>query len=318
MSQSSPTRPVRDRLLRASLLGNAVFSATTGAALTLVPVEVAELAGLDAPAALRLLGTGLLAFAGLVAWVGTRARLRALPAVLISFADLMWVAVSVALVLVAPPLILAGGSLSVLLVALAVLGFGVGQLLGVRRLLRETHPRLGAWHHCLSVDVDVPPDAMWKVVSDLGAISRFVPALVRSDLVANVRPSEGAVRACADTSGRQWKEVCTSFEPHAHQLRLRFRTEADDFPYPMRVMHGGWEVASRGEGSRVTVWWSVTPTMPLLSWLLVAIMGHRLDAAFPSVVERMAAHANQTSNAIRTPGRLKASMPRPRLASASC
>lgn len=100
--------------------------------------------------------------------------------------------------------------------------------------LAQDRPRLGTWRHCLSIYVDVPPDAMWKVVSDLGAISRFVPALVSSDLVADVRPSEGAVRACSDVSGRQWEEVYTSFEPHAHRLSLRFRTEADKFPYPMR------------------------------------------------------------------------------------
>ncbi len=291
MSAKSPSRPARERLLRAALLGNAAFSATNGAAMTLFSREFAGLVGLDVPAALRLLGLGLLAFAGLVAWTGARKRLRALPAVLISFADLLWVAGSAALVLVPPPFMHPGAARAVLLVALAVLGFGVGQLLGVRRLLRETNPQLGAWRHCLSVDVDAPPGAMWQVVSDLGAISRFVPTLVRSDLVDHVTPREGAVRACADTSGRQWEEVCTAFEPRARRLRLRFRTEADNFPYPMQRMHGGWEVAPRGEGSRVTVWWSVTPTRSTVPWLLVAMMGHRLDSDFPAVLERMAAHA---------------------------
>lgn len=299
----------RDRLLRASLLCNAAFSACTGAAMAALPRLVAAHTGLDTPVALRLLGLGLLAFAGGVAWTGTRGRLTALPAVVISFADLLWVVGSAALVLAAPPFIGAGGAESVLLVAAVVLGFGVTQLLGVRRLLRETAPDLGTWRHCLSVDVDAPPDAMWRVVSDLGAISRFVPALVHSELVGDVQPAQGSVRACSDHSGRRWEEVCTDFEPRARRLSLRFRTEADDFPYPMREMHGGWEVAPHGEGSRVTVWWSVTPTTAHLPWLLVAVMGQRLDVDFPPVIERMAAHAL---------GRSDASTSRPRPAPAVC
>ena len=291
LSAKSSSGPGRERLLRTALLGNAAFSATTGAAMTLFPNAVAGLAGIDVPVALRVLGLGLLAFAGVVAWTGIRNRLRAWLAVLISFADLLWVAGSAVLVLVSPPFMHAGSARPVLLVAFAVLGFGVLQLLGVRRLLRETSPHLGAWRHCLSVNVDAPPDAMWRVVSDLGAISRFVPTLVNSALVDDVAPREGAVRVCADTSGRQWEEVCTAFEPRARRLRLRFRTEADNFPYPMKEMHGGWKVEPHREGSRVMVWWSMTPTLSMVPWLLVALMGRRLDKAFPTVIERMAAHA---------------------------
>jgi hypothetical protein len=309
MSQRSLSHAPQDRQLRAALLGNAVFSATTGIAMALAPEDIARLAGLDAPALLRLLGLGLLAFAAVVLWIGTRERLRALLAVLISLADLTWVAASVAFILISPSVMPAGSTSAVLLVALAVLGFALAQLHGVRQFLRETDSQLGEWRHSLSVDVDAAPDVMWDVVADLGAISDFVPTLVRSDLIDHVAPGEGAVRACADLEGHQWQEACTVFEPRARQLRLRFRTEADDFPYPMRTMVGGWHVAPCGAGARVTVWWSVTPTMSTMPWLLVAMMGHRLDLDFPAVIARMAA---------RAAGHPVAPVSRLRLASAPC
>ena len=130
MSQRSLSHAPQDRQLRAALLGNAVFSATTGIAMALAPEDIARLAGLDAPALLRLLGLGLLAFAAVVLWIGTRERLRALLAVLISLADLTWVAASVAFILISPSVMPAGSTSAVLLVALAVLGFALAQLHG--------------------------------------------------------------------------------------------------------------------------------------------------------------------------------------------
>jgi hypothetical protein len=130
------------------------------------------------------------------------------------------------------------------------------------------------------------------VISDLGSISRYMPELAQSEIRGGLPAGVGAVRACRHEQGHRWAEQCTAFDEQAMKFDVRFLTEEAGFPYPMRAMHGGWQVEPRVGGSRVTVWWSVTPSVRFVPpWLVVALMGASIDRSFPKLVERMSAAA---------------------------
>ena len=139
------------RRLRAALLANAMFSVVTGATLLAAPGLVGRWLGQPAPAVYMVIGGGLLAFAAHVAWTATRPQLSTVQALVISVADLGWVAGTAGL--------LAGWSASfsslglalIVAVAVAVFGFAWAQLSGVRAAYRRGATLVGAVHGFRSV-----------------------------------------------------------------------------------------------------------------------------------------------------------------------
>ena len=140
-----PWGPVRDQLpgtgltshdsaafLRRSLQLDGVASGLTGALLLVAAGPVSTLIGNAAPAVARLGGAGLLVFAAALLWNarrGTVARGEVVAAVLLNIA---WVIGSVALIALGPLPVL--GNVAVAAVALAVLGFTLLEIVGLRRL----------------------------------------------------------------------------------------------------------------------------------------------------------------------------------------
>jgi hypothetical protein len=130
-----------DRLLRRTLWGNAAFSVVSGAGLSIFAGPLAraaahspvEVAGLDLPLILELLGLGVIAFGALCAWVASRPTLPQGLARLIFAADLAWVAGSV-LVLALPAAWTTAGIAGIVVVALIVADLAILEYLGLRRL----------------------------------------------------------------------------------------------------------------------------------------------------------------------------------------
>jgi hypothetical protein len=284
-------------LLRNALRVNAGFSLVSGLALMIAPANAADLVGYDNTGLFRAVGAGLVAFSLLVAFAGRRARLRPLEVLLISIADFAWVLGSLGLLLLFPESFSLPGFGLLSGVAAVVAIFGVAQLAGMRRWLKERTPGLGQYRYCLAVDVEARPEAMWSVVSDLGAIERYLPTLASSalrEVAAGCDSSVGIgrVRECASTRQQHWAEEVTRFDPEARALDVRFLADEPGFPFPMRVMHGGWQVlAQPGGHSRVIVWWSLTPKVPFVGLAVVALLSASVDRGFPAVIQRMAADA---------------------------
>ena len=119
------------RLLRAALLGNAMFSGACGLSLFLAPVPVGAWLGVFEPPLLMSMGAGLLMFAGALALLATRRRLSPTWVRVVVAADASWVVGSF-LFLLSP---LAGalsrpGTWTVAGVALVVAFWGALQTLG--------------------------------------------------------------------------------------------------------------------------------------------------------------------------------------------
>jgi hypothetical protein len=162
------------------------------------------------------------------------------------------------------------------------------QLAAVRSSLREARPGLGAWRHTVVVDADASPAALLCVVRDAGAIARFMTELAMSELRDGAAPAAGAIRACSDHAGARWAKQITRLNDEDRSFNVRFLDHELGFPFPARPMFGGWRVCARaGGGSRVEVWWSLSPTVAWAPWLVVALMGLRVGGGIQRAVARM-------------------------------
>lgn len=275
----------QSRLLRTALMSNAAFSALTGVALVLAGAQIATWLGHIPAWLLMTVGGGLMGFAGLI--IVAVSHMQPARALLITALDLGWIICTVPLIFVSE-LLSDPGKVAVLVVAMLVGLLALAQMAGIRALLRDPVAGRGQYRHCVAVEVDAPVQAMWNVIADLGRVAEFSDSLVKSVLRDGVRSGVSAVRVCTNTRGRTWSEVCERFEPETHQFEVRFLTEEPGFPFPVRVMSGGWNVKERvgGKGSVIEVWWSLTPKR--LGWLTVALMGMQINSDMTTLIGRMA------------------------------
>jgi uncharacterized protein YndB with AHSA1/START domain len=284
----------RSRLLRTALGVNAVFSLICGLAFLFFDEGLARF--LSVPAGiLAPVGGALLLWAGFVGWQTLRRRLSTLLALVTSLGDGVWVLGTIVGLAGWEGALTPSGVMLALGVAAVVAALAGAQLVGIRRFHAETDPdQETRWRVCVPVEVAASPEAMWPVVSDLGAIERFAPDLVSSEV--DGPPEQGAVRRCRDAAGHTWEEECIAVEP-GRSLELRFRTEAEGFPFPVTAMTGGWIVEPSGDGSRVSIWWSFDPRPSWAAMLMVPVMAGKLERDFRNVVGRMAAMTGEVSSA---------------------
>jgi len=302
----------RARTLRIALLANALFASATGAAIIIAPASVAGLLGIAYHPILTALGVGLVVFALDLAHQATRRRILTWRAAYATVLDLGWVAGTVVVLATQHHAFTTTGVVLIAAVGALVLGFAIGQGWGIDTAHRVPGSR--SRQHCVRVHVDRSPEAMWRVIADLGAIQRYMPSLAHSAIEGGAEPGRGAVRTCVDRGGRSWSEACIAFE--SGSLALRFEAEAEGFPFPASEMYGGWTVEpGQSGGSYVTVWWTLLPRPAGLAVLIMPIFGLRADREITNVVLRMAAEAGSRS---RGPEHAPRAAPRVRLLERPC
>lgn len=273
------------RSLRFALFGNALFSGPCGLIMLLNPILVGDLLGIQAPLIYRLIGTGLMVFAADLLHQASRPRMVTWRALYASIGDFLWVLGTWLGLLLFPGALAGSGLLTVHGVAAAVLLFGVLQLRGILRVHHAMRP--GLYRHCLMVNVDVPASAMWRVISRIGDIQRYMPSLKRSEIVDGKQPGVGAVRHCVDQAGSAWFEECIAFTP-GRDFTVRFLADKPDFPFPVSEMIGGWQVMPAARGSTVMVWWELAPKPRWLAPILLPLLALQADRDFTRVIDAMA------------------------------
>lgn len=300
------------RPLRIALLANALFAAATGSFILVTPATVVDLLGIAYHPILTAIGVGLVVFALDLAHQATRSRISTWRAAYATALDLAWVVGTVVVLATQHQSFTMTGVAIIAAVGALVLGFATWQGWGIDHAHRVPGSRLR--RHCVQVHVDQPAASMWQVVADLGAIQRYMPSLAHSAIEGGAEPGRGAVRTCVDRSGRSWSEECIAFE--SGSLALRFRAEAEDFPFPASEMYGGWTVEpSQSGGSYVTVWWTLLPRPASLAVLIMPIFGFRADRQITSVIGRMATEADTRS---RVTGHAAHAAPRVRVLERPC
>ena len=288
-----------NRPLRFALAANLVFSSLCALALIVAGGEIAWAMGIAPAWLMTALGIGLLGFAAFIGFA--LARLRIGFALIISVLDILWV--------VSPPplifihgLLTSTGVLLVCIVAAIVGAFGLLRLAGIRAILSKGVGH-GRFRHCNRVASSVEPEKLWPVIRNLGAISRYSAGLSASRLEGGPDPAPGTARVCTNHKGQSWAEDAERLDEDAHLVLLRFRSEAEDFLFPLAELSGGWSVqANPRGGSLVDIWWLAKSKKARLRWLIVALMTMALDRDMPKIVAAMDADAMGTTPPRQTRG----------------
>lgn len=286
-----------DLPLRLALASNAAFSLTSALPMIFRPAVVGGWLGINVPLALQIVGVGLVIFAAELIYQATRDRIVSWRALLVSVADFSWVIGSIILLFALPQLFSPAGTTLVLAVAGTVLIFGAWQLWAAGRAHRIGEN--GEYRHCIIVETNAPAERLWRVVGNIGDIKSYMQSLRRSLVLEGKAPGVGAVRFCEDRSGKQWSEECTEFTP-GRSFSVRFLSEAPNFPFPAKTMRGGWEVTPITAGSRVMVWWELTPKSKLLAPVILPLLAFQADRDFPKIVRRMTAAALGDGSNVQT------------------
>lgn len=127
-----------DRLLRASLRGNAAFSTLCAGVALAYATPLAQTLGIPSPALLTALGVQLLAFAALLLVLASRPAIPLRWAWAVVAADVLWVLGTIPLVL--GETLTRSGIWSALGIADVVAIFAFLQALGIRRATRAALP----------------------------------------------------------------------------------------------------------------------------------------------------------------------------------
>jgi len=99
-------------------------------------------------------------------------------------------------------------------------------------------------HYQTARKTDAPRADAWAVLSDHSGWGDHAPNLSKSEVVAG--SGEGAVRRCYNNAGKGWSETCTLWQPGT---RYVMEVDTSDYPYPLSVMRGTFDVDDADNGS---------------------------------------------------------------------
>jgi len=282
------------RSLRIALVTNALFSLTSGMLMIFESEVVGAWLGITSLSVLQVIGVGLLIFSADLFHQATRPRIVTWRALYASAGDFLWVISTFVLIVLFPSMLSQTGNGLAVLIAIAVAIFGVWQVLAIGEAHRIKGSEL--YRHCILIRTDVAPDAMWRVINNLGAIKKYSPMLKKSVVLDGESSGIGAVRMCENRAGKCWSEECVDYN-EGKGFEVRFQSEAPDFPFPAKTMRGGWEILPHASdnGSDIMVWWELEPKPKYLSSIIMPLLAFQADRDFPKVVQRMAADAIETA-----------------------
>lgn len=239
------TRP-STRRLRAALRANVMFSLLCGGALVVGGGFAAEPWGLGPAPLLPAVGVGVILFGVVVA------RLAVAPseplrrwATLVVAADACWVLGSIALLLIVDlPL---PGSAAVASVAATVAALAGWQLAGVAAV-RSGDPLADVEVVEAATVFLAAPEQVWPLLTDHDLYGRLAPSLSTVKVISE--PGQPLRRRCTNTRGKGWEESCTLWD---EGRRFAVEVDTDDYPYPLSMMRGLWQVEPHPTGSLVTM-----------------------------------------------------------------
>jgi hypothetical protein len=182
-----------DSFLRASLLGNAVFSIVSGAIAVAFASRLGEFMGL-APVVLAVIGVGVFGFGWAILWNARRETISLRQARLTVILDLMWIVTGAIVIVGFPGLMTAGGEWLLAAVSTVVGVFAVLQGLGLRSAGGVPPRRL-----VTEIQIDASPHNVWNVLTGLSEYQDWNPFVVAGsgevavgeEIEIRMRQSEG-------------------------------------------------------------------------------------------------------------------------------
>jgi carbon monoxide dehydrogenase subunit G len=234
------------RRLRAALRANAVFSMVSGAVLLVAGWFVAEALGAGPAAVPPLLGVAVASFGALVAWI---AVLPAEPlrrwAVGVAAADAAWVIANVALLIRYP--LTVPGAVAIAALAAVVAALAAWQLVGLAAARSDDPLADIEVVQAVRVLTAAPAD-VWPRLTDHDLYGRLAPNLSKVEVISD--EGQPLRRRCTNTAGQGWEETCTLWDDGR---RFAVDVDTSEYPYPILLMRGLWQVDPDPGGSRVTM-----------------------------------------------------------------
>jgi uncharacterized protein YndB with AHSA1/START domain len=225
------------QLLRATLLTNAGFSALSGVTFVLAAQPLESFLGWPNAGVIAGLGVGLLGFAFYVLYHAFRPNAGRVRGIIVL--DVAWVLSSAALLLGAP--LSAGGRWAVGSVAAIVALLALMQHRGLSGL------RGGVSSFSISVCIEAPVSAVWRVLADIGTIERWHPGVKRSRATNDTRGLGGS-RHCDLAAGSYLDEEVIVWKPE-HRLTMR----VGDTNLPFKEAETRFTLEPERSGTRVRV-----------------------------------------------------------------
>ncbi|MEM8587078.1 MAG: SRPBCC family protein [Pseudomonadota bacterium] len=298
-----------DGFVRKALLTNAVFSAVAGLICIAAPSLLATtlLTGgfvferIQGPLMILDLGIALLLFAGLTFYAARKRHLSLTLIRVISAADLAWVALSLALLIIAPAAFTTFGMVLVGAIAIVTLILGVEQLIGAA-VTYQGHSKIAVDHQngVMTLSASLPstatPRRAWQVISNMEAYADVADNLSRVEVVNGA--GEGMVRQCADKKGRTWHETCTRWDD-GKGFAFSVHTDAPDYPYPIASLTGEWWVEPTDTGATVGMLFKVQPRGGPLNRLAFKMMVGPFAKTCDSLLMRWVAIMEERSSSRR-------------------
>lgn len=235
------------KILRITLLSNALFSLLSGLVLLLFYQSVSQWFGVDHKITFWVLGIGLLIFAYTVFIEVKKPEPIKVFAIIVQ--DLMWVIGSIVLLSFKPFGISLLGNQVIAIVAFMVFLFGVGQTIGLAQV--DNHKEKGLKKIVVERIVNANKERTWKTVANVGNYHSVAPNIDSVEIISGEK--EGMVRKCTHKAD-SWTEVATLWE-EGETYSFKVNTEAHDYPYPLKYLTGNWlveEVAENKTRIRMT------------------------------------------------------------------
>ena len=220
--------------LQKYLTGNAIFSALNGILLLIFQEKVEHIFKVEPSNFFFVLGLLLLFFALTI--IIEIKRQRALPVLWIIIQDMLWVIGSIVLLVWNPFNVSAEGNIIIILVALVVFIFGLGQASGLARI--DEGSTKGQKIFKFKRKVKGTTSSVWETISDVANYHKVAPNIDGLTVISGEKL--GMVRSCSHGKD-SWSETCTLWEEEK-QYSFVIDTQAPDYPYPLKALKGTWMV----------------------------------------------------------------------------
>jgi hypothetical protein len=238
------------RLLKASLLANAIFSALSGLSFIIFSKQATTFLGWFSPWFIIGIGVGLLGFSMVVARAATTLNTETIKGIILM--DILWVVGSAILVLT--PWLNPAAKWVVAELAVIVAIFAFLQSLGLQKAGIKNS-------FAVSTFINAPSSEVWNVLADIGTIAQWHPGVKASQLTSGEQ-GLGASRHC-DLGGKNYlDEQVITWQSEQH---LTMRITKTNLPMTADIH---FYLTPKAKGTQVEVKPVYKVRYGLLGWIL--------------------------------------------------
>lgn len=220
--------------MKNALIVNVVFSSICGILLILYRSEFSKFFGVKSTIPFLILGFGLIFFS--VTLLYAIKRQNPFWVLIISTLDLSWVICSGYMIIINPFDISLNGNYIITIVAFIVLLIALNQLYSLLQV--DSASEDGIKKLYFNRTVMATKAEAWRVVSDVSNYHKVAPNIDNVKIISG--KDQGMVRSCSHGKV-SWTETCSLWEEEK-KYSFIVNTSATDYPYPLKYLHGTWEV----------------------------------------------------------------------------